>query len=227
MVKAMSKLPKQLWMLRLAFLLALGMTSVYTAGQSSPTSDAAKSASVQEGPASGDIAHDVYRNPWFGFSCRIPYGWVERTDTMREASDDPKKAMVLLAVFERPPEAAGSTVNSGIVIAAEAASAYPGIKNAAQYFGPLNEVTSAQGLTKVNEPYEFPVDGKPIVRQDFIKKIGGVGLHQSTLAWLARGYVVSFTFVGSNDDEVQALIEGLKIDYSNKSAKSQTKASKP
>jgi len=146
---------------------------------------------------------------------------------MREASSDSKKELVLLGVFERPPQAAGSTINSGIVIAAEAASAYPGIKHAAQYFGPLNEVTAAQGLTKVNEVYEFPVDGKPIVREDFIKRIGGVGLVQSTLAWLTQGYVVSFTFIGGRDDEVQMLIEGLKIDYSHKTAKNKSKAPNP
>lgn len=146
---------------------------------------------------------------------------------MRESSDDSHKASVLLGAFERPPEATGSTVNSSVVIAAEAASAYPGIKHAAQYFGPLNEVTNARGLTKVNEVYEFPVDGKPIVREDFIKRMGAVALHQSTLAWLTRGYVVSFTFMGSDDDEVQHLIEGLKFGYSVKPAKSKPQASNP
>jgi hypothetical protein len=174
--------------------------------------------------AAGEIANGVYRNSWFGFSCRIPYGYVDRTDTMQESSDDPKKALVLLSVFERPPEARGSDVNSGIVIAAEATSAYPGIKSPAQYFGPLGEVATAQGLTKVNDPYEFPVDGKPIVREDFIKTIAGVGFHQSTLAWMAQGYVVSFTFIGSSDEEVQSLIEGLKFSYSHKS---KTQTSKP
>lgn len=187
---------------------------------STPAPAAAQSPIIQ----AGEIANGAYHNSWFGFSCRIPYGYVDRTDTMRESSNDPKKATVLLGVFERPPEAAGSTVNSAIVIAAEATSAYPGIKHAAQYFGPLNEVTTAQGLTKVNEAYEFPVDGKPIVREDFIKRMGGVGLHQSTLVWMSQGYLVSFTFIGGNDDEVQWLLEGLKFSYSHKS---QPKASKP
>ena len=47
-------------------------------------------------------------------------------------------------------------------------------------------------------------------RFPFIKKFGGgASMHQSTLAWLARGYVVSFTFIGSSDDEVLQLVEGL------------------
>lgn len=159
----------------------------------------------------GEIDSSVYKNSFFGFSYRLTYGWVDRTDEMREASTDPSKSIVLLSIFERPPQAAGSTVNSAVVIAAESISSYPGLKNAAQYFGPLSEVTAAKGLTPVNEPYEFPVDGKPIVRRDFIKQASNVGMHQSTLAMLMRGYVLSFTFIGNTDDEVQRLIEWLKF----------------
>jgi hypothetical protein len=161
-------------------------------------------------PEPGEIAGNIYRNNSFGFSYRLPYGWVDRTPEMREAATDPAKETVLLGVFERPPEANGEGVNSGVVIAAETVAAYPGLKSAAQYFGPLGEITTAKGLTATNEPYEFPVDAKPIVRRDFIKKFGGgASMHQSTLAWLARGYVVSFTFIGSSDDEVLQLVEGL------------------
>ncbi|HXZ40007.1 MAG TPA: hypothetical protein VEG68_04655, partial [Terriglobales bacterium] len=83
------------------------------------------------------------------------------------------------------------------------------------------------GLKPVNEPYEFPVDGKPIVRQDFIKQISNIGMHQSTLAMLIKGYVLSFTFIGNSDEEVQGLIEWLKIGTPAKSAKSSPKSSKP
>jgi len=166
----------------------------------------------QATPEPGEIVGNFYRNVSFGFSCKVPYGWVDRTADMREASTDPAKAMVLLGVFERPPDANGEGVNSGVVIAAESVATYPGLKSAAQYFGPLGEVTTAKGLTPTNEPYEFPVDGKPIVRRDFVKEFGGgASMHQSTLAWLAKGYVVSFTFIGSSDEEVMQLLEGLKF----------------
>src|SRR5580704_13219402 len=138
-------------------------------------------------PEPGEISGGVYHNNSFGFTYKPPYGWVDRTAEMREASTDPAKSMVLLGVFERPPEATGGGVNSGVVIAAESAASYPGLKSAAQYFGPLEEITKAKGLTAVNEPYEFPVDAKPIVRADFIKQVGAGSLHQSTLAWLAKG----------------------------------------
>lgn len=134
---------------------------------------------------------------------------------MREDSGDEEKpvdrgkSLVLLAVFERPPDAKGETINSSVVIAAESVAAYPGLKSAAQYFGPLNEVATKQELKAVNEPYEFPVDGRAVVRCDYAGPRGSMTLHQSTLVLLARGYVVSFTFIGGNDDGVTELIEGL------------------
>ena len=175
----------------------------------------------------GEITNSVYKNGFFGFSYRIRYGWVDRTDEMRDSSSEPAKSTVLLAIFERPPLATGSTVNSSVVIAAESVSSYPGLKKAAQYFGPVSEVTEAKGLKPVNEPYEFPVDGEPIVRQDFIKQISNVGMHQSTLAMLFRGFVLSFTFIGNSDEEVQQMIEWLRFGVPSKPAKNSPKSSKP
>jgi hypothetical protein len=160
----------------------------------------------------GELSNGLYRNPSFGFTYKLPYGWVDRTSEMREASTDAAKSTVLLGAFERPPEANGEGVNSTVVIAVESVASYPGLKDAAQYFGPLGEVITAKGLTAVNEPYEFPVDARPIVRRDYVKQFGGgASLHQSTLAWLAKGYVVSFTFIGGSDDEVLRLLEGLRF----------------
>jgi hypothetical protein len=175
----------------------------------------------------GETVNGIYRNAEFGFTYRVPVGWVDRTEEMRKDSGDAAKSTVFLAVFEHPPEATTNDINSAVVIAAESVSSYPGLKNAAQYFGPLGEVTASRGLTAVNEPYEFPVDGKPVARRDYTKQMGSLSMHQSTLAMLSRGYVLSFTFIGSNDDEVQRLFEWLKIGNSAKSAKNSPKASQP
>jgi hypothetical protein len=196
---------------RLSVLVGVLAAALPLCGQSSSASKPATHAAATTIEA-GEIAGNVYRNASFGFSYKLPYGWVDRTVEMREAATDPAKETVLLGVFERPPEANGEGVNSGVVIAAESAASYPGLKSAAQYFGPLEEITKARGLTPTNEPYEFPVDGMPIVRRDFVKEFGGgASLHQSTLAWLAKGYVVSFTFIGSSDEEAQRLLEELKF----------------
>src|SRR5258705_13736855 len=74
----------------------------------------------------------LYRSPTFGFHYRIPYGWVDRTKEMQEGNDA-SQGEVLLAVFERPPQAAGVTINSASAIATENATAYPGLKKPDDY----------------------------------------------------------------------------------------------
>jgi len=184
---------------------------------SSAAQEAQKSAMIT--PDRGAIANGIYRNPSFGFTCKIPFGWVNRTQEMSEdsAADSnqnssaPKKSTLLLAVFERPPEATGDSVNSAIVIAAESASSYPGLRTAEQYFEPLTAVTKSKGLDVVNEPYDYRVGTTPLVRGDFSKALGNLTMHQSTLVMIEKGYVLSFTFVGGTEDEVDALLEGLNF----------------
>ena len=118
---------------------------------------------------------------------------------------------VLLAAFSRPPAARAEDVNASILIAAESAAAYPGLKDAAQYFGPVTDVAKAQGFEIDDDPYEFAVGTKALVRGDFQKDVGSRVMRQSTLVLLARGYVVSFTFIGGTEDEVEELIGGLKF----------------
>jgi hypothetical protein len=124
---------------------------------------------------------------------------------------DASSGAVLLAAFSRPPEATGEDVNSSIVIAAERSTSYPGLKDAAQYFGPLTEVATAQGFTVVNQPYPFLSGTKMLVRGDFAKDRGTRAMHQSTLVMLGRGYAISFTFIAGTEDELEELIQGLRF----------------
>ena len=166
----------------------------------------------------------AYRNPALGFTCKIPPAWVLRTEEMnvrdgedaemdagKKSTDAGKAGRVLLAAFSRPPEARGEDVNASILIAAESAAAYPGLKDAAQYFGPVTEVAKAQGFEVEEEPYEFAVGTKTLVRGDFQKDVGTRVMRQSTLVLLARGYAVSFTFIGGTEDEVEELVQGLSF----------------
>jgi hypothetical protein len=182
---------------------------------------AAKSTASPIAAVSGAIKDGHYRNTFFGFSYKLPFGWVDRTQDMSEEPDQPApagdvsaprgKGQVLLAVFDRPPAAKGETVNSAAVLAAEPVAAYPGLKSAEQYFGPLTELTKSKGLTVVNPPYEFSVGTRQLVRGDFNKDIGPLQMHQSTLVMVDRGYVVSFTLIGGSADEVDGLVERLSF----------------
>jgi hypothetical protein len=179
----------------------------------------------------GSVTNNVYRNKTLAFSCHIPEGWVLRTDEMNaseEEKDSPDPAplpasaassagaKVLLAAFSRPPAARAEDVNSSILIAAESAASYPGLKDAAQYFGPLTEVAKAQGFTIDEDPYEIAVGTKTLVRGDFHKNVGTRVMHQSTLAMLAHGYAVSITLIAGTEDEVEELIDGLTFSATGK-----------
>jgi hypothetical protein len=181
--------------------------------------------------SAGVIVNGVYRNTFFGFSYKILFGWVDRTEAMQEndpAGQTPQssKAQVLLAAFERPPEAPRSAVNSGVVIAVESTSSYSGLKEAVDYFGPLEQVTTSKGFKVVNEPYEFPVGGKPIAREDFSKEAGEMTMHQTCLVVLQKGYLLSFTFVSDSDDSMDELLEGLNFNAPQAPAKAHATPSK-
>src|SRR5712692_7683144 len=166
-------------------------------------------------PEFGAISDSVYHNPSFGFIYKLPYGWVDRTREMQDdspnASNDPAKSMLLLAIFERPPEATGDTVNSAVVIAAERLSNYSGLKTAADYFGPLTELATAKGFQRVEEPHEFSLGATQLVRGDFSKSRGTLTMRQTSLVIQEKGYEVSFTFIGGSEDEVNELIEKLSF----------------
>jgi hypothetical protein len=205
---------------RTVAVLLLG-AGVIGAQSSNPAPGSAKKLPAAEVPPS--VSRGLYPNPRFGFVYKIPFGWVDRTAEMRQGdagrnATDVGKAEVLLAVFERPPETTGNTVNSAVVIAVESVSSYPGLKTAADYFAPLDEVITAKGFQVVHQPYSFPVGTKQLARSDFRQDRDKLTLAQATLVMLEKGDVVSFTFIASSPDEVDGLIEGLRFLAAHRSA---------
>jgi hypothetical protein len=158
------------------------------------------------------VREQLYRNRTFGFSYEIPFGWVQRTDDMRRTSSDEDKSFVLLAAFERPPEATGDSVNSAVVVTAESLSSYPDLDRAVDYFDVLDEITSGKGFKVLNPPYEFPVGPKKLARGDYVKQVAeGVDMYQASLVLIEKGYVLSFTFIADSEDELESLIMDLEF----------------
>ena len=117
---------------------------------------------------------------------------------------------MLLAVFERPPEAIGDTINSAVVIASESATGYPGLKKAEDYLGPLTELATAKGFKPEGDPDIAEIGGHQLIRADFTKTLSEtLTMRQTTLVLLAKAQIVSFTFIAGSADEVDDLIEGL------------------
>jgi len=164
--------------------------------------------------ATPDKDTQLYQNSTFGFRFQIPYGWVDRTKEMQEGNQAGKSG-VLLAAFERPPEAAGDTVNTAVVIASEGAASYPGLKKAEDYLGPLTELATAKGFKADGEPYALEVEGRQLLRADFVKPIGDkLTMRQCTLVLLTKGRIVSFTFIAGSEDELDELMDGLHFSAS-------------
>jgi hypothetical protein len=183
----------------------------------------------------GPLADQVLRCPKFGFTYKVIFGWVDRTADMQQdeslpdqsanaetenatssGSDQPKPASsasseTLLAVFERPPAAPGETINSAVVIAAEPLANYHGIKSAADYLNPISELAEQRGFKGANQPYASSVGTKQLARADFSKDRGKLTMWQSSLVMIEKGYIVSFTFVGGSQDEIDELIGKLSF----------------
>jgi hypothetical protein len=210
-------------------MLLLGLMTVASSATQAPAQSSSSPKHAKKAAAPSDSALDpgavsdgVYRNKALGFTCKIPDGWVLRTEEMN-APDDEKSpgsapgnasstsGKVLLAAFSRPPAAKGEDVNSSILIAAESVAAYPGLKDAQQYFEPLTEVAKSQGFTEDEEPYEIVFGTKTLVRADFHKDVGSRVMWQSTLAMLAHGFAVSITLIGGTEDEVEELMDRLNF----------------
>ncbi len=184
----------------------------------SPKASSSQAAHHKRPPPAADegISDGVYRNPSLGFTCKIPFGWVNRTQDMQQSSDE-GTSKVLLAMFQRPPEARGEDINSAVIIASESASSYRGLKTAADYFGPLQELTIAKGFKVTHEPYTFSIGTKTLVREDFSKPRGNITMYQSSLVILEKGTIVSVTFIGGSEDEVNGLIENLSFGMGKRS----------
>ena len=153
---------------------------------------------------------------------RIPFGWVDRTDALDRQgafaadgasppSTDPSGSTVLLAVFARPPEVVGNTINSAIVIAIESLANYPQIKSAADYFGPITDLAEARGLNADGEPYSFEIGSRQLIRGDFKREQGQLAMWQSSLVMIENHSLVSFTFIAGSDQEADELIEQLRF----------------
>ena len=178
----------------------------------------------------GPISEQTLKCPEFGFTYKVPVGWVDRTDDMQDdtdaasvasehaakesehaakENDNPTKSRTLLAIFSRPPGAPGDTINSAVVIVAESLANYHGVKTPADYFGPITELAEQRGFKAESEPYFFSVGAKQLVRGDFSKDRGKLTMRQSSLVTIEKGYILSFTFVGGDEDEIESLISGL------------------
>jgi hypothetical protein len=75
----------------------------------------------------------------------------------------------------------------------------------------LTQLTTDKGFKAMGEAFEITLGNKTLIRGDFSKEMGKNTIHQTALVFLEKSYVVSFTLIGSSEDEVNALIENLSF----------------
>jgi hypothetical protein len=194
-------------------------TGTSSSRQAHPSAKVPKQGTSVQTPNLGEVREGEYRNVAFAITYKTPFGWVQRTDSMRDAAAAQKKSYVLFAAFERPPEATADSVNSAVIITAENLSEYPGLDQAVDYFDILDDITTRNGFKVVNPPYEFPVGAEKLARGDYSKKIANaVTMYQGELVMLRGNFVVLFTFVAGSEDELESLVMDLKLGPAGKRA---------
>jgi hypothetical protein len=185
-------------------------------------SAAQKTASKQPFPGCEPLVGQLLRCPKVGFTYKVLFGWVDRTADMQESAsaapaksdnnanqnNDDQTGQMLLAAFERPPGTPGD-FNSAVIIAVEDRAAYPQVKMAADYFGPLSDIASQRGFKMEDDPYSFSIGTRQLVRADFTGGDEKNPIRQTSLVLLEKGYIFSFTFLASSNDEIDSLIENL------------------
>ena len=131
-------------------------------------------------PECSPLVGQILRCPMMGFTYKVPFGWVDRTKEMQQSdssaaskssktSDEAtgkETGRTLLVVFERPPGTSGESVNSAVSVAVEYRAAYPQVKTAADYFGPLADIAEQRGFKMDGDPYSFSIGSRQVVRGD-------------------------------------------------------------
>jgi hypothetical protein len=195
--------------LHAAVLLVPLISAVWAQDTTQPSRFAPAVRAKSPSPIAGAINDGVYRNSALGFSYKVPFGWVDRTADMRDDSTPASPSRLLLAVFERPPEATGDTINSAVVIAAEPLTA--GMKTASEYFESLAALTIDKGFQAVQDPGEISLGSTKLVRGDFSRARGKLTMRQTSLVTVMKGYAISFTFIAGSEDEISELVEKLSF----------------
>ena len=176
---------------------------------------------------SGQISNGIYQNVHFGFTCRIPQGWVIETKEFAEGTPNSQGTHLLLSALQHSPGLPDTSVNSAIIITAEDQTLYPDMVEAADYFGPMTEFIKSKGFQVVREPYQVRVGGEDLDRADFRKDLDQIAIYQSTLVTIERDYILSFTFIAGSQQQVDDLLGGLAFRSHTGPSRSKPKKEKP
>ena len=196
----------------------LGLCRVVASQDSSAASSSSKSKQKTEqhvksnAPAPAPTDEGLYRNPEFGFTYQVRYGWVDRTEAMQPADND--SSAVPTAARRLRTSARGRRRRRQLRCdhRRRECRRLSRPQNRRRLHRPAHRTHHLQRIQRRPRiPTNFLSAPQTLVRGDFTKDRGQLTMYQSSLVMLRKGSIVSFTFIGGSEDEVEELIE--KVDF--------------
>jgi hypothetical protein len=159
-------------------------------------------------PEASNVVGNVYSNSYFGFSYRIPTGMTSNLGTFRRRikAGEHERTYVLLSAFSSVPP---SKARPGVVIMADEASPYGGLKDGAAYLKRITGTMIAQGWSVSGRPSERAFGGKKFFRADYEKLGGPFPVYEASVCTVLKGYALDFVFSSGSESGIESQVLSL------------------
>ena len=160
-------------------------------------------------PDNGVVNGRRYLNGYFGFSYRFPEGWkghaVTRSASLNQAA---LSATRFYALFAANPLVPGAGETRYISIQADDLSHNPSVRTGKDFLAvSLPSLVGQAGAYDPLRQQRVNYAGKTFYRQDLQSKRGaGSPLYQTQLVTVEHGYALTFSFIASNQDDLEELV---------------------
>lgn len=160
-------------------------------------------------PDYGTLNGKRYVNGYFGFSYAFPEGW------NGNAIQTPGANLVpLYALFTANPMSSGGSDLRYITISADSTG---GKSCTPKDFIDATVKTFASGFNVLNAEKHYTFGGKQFYRIDLVSKPapGSPTMYQTQVFTITPNYAISFSFLGANASDIEALVQTLQsLDFS-------------
>lgn len=164
-------------------------------------------------PESGLVEKGTYGNSYFGLSYRPPQQLKINTDEYKreskagEQDKNRDKSYVLLSAHE---VTAKIKVRDGVVLVADDAANYGGLKDGSEYLRRMTRFYKSEGADVLHDSTPVTFAGHPFFRGDYRR----AGLRQATymtaIATVRRGYALCFIFTSGSPEGIESLVGSLQ-----------------
>ena len=164
-------------------------------------------------PDGGQVNKGIYQNTFFGLSYRLPEQLKVNTDEHKSASraadsdNHHASSFILLNASEDTKEA---KVKEGVMVIADKADFYGGLRNGNDYLERLTSYYARQGSDVIHSSVECSYAGKQFFRGDYARPGTTKIVYMSALVTVRRGYALSFIFTAGSRERLEELVGTLQ-----------------